>query len=259
MTHLMQMFKLPDYFEEAGYQCPSEVSGGPFQYARNTKLHTFQWIAQHPREQNAFNVTMALRARQLDDYKWFDVYPIQEALQQSCPSGVFAVELGGGMGFNMNTLKDRFGDRIPGKLVVQDTTVVTDANKNSVPGVELMTHDFFKRQPVRHANFYFCGHILHNWSDKDVETILRHIERAMGPDSVLLLNETIMPERGASFELAALDLMMMTAFSSLERTEEQFRSILDKVGLKLVRVWGENRENPRSGSFEQWVLEARLK
>lgn len=163
------------------------------------------------------------------------------------------------MGFNMTSLKDRFMGRIPGKLVVQDTTVVTDANKSFVPGVELMTHDFFKRQPLRHANFYFCGHILHNWSDKDAKTILKHIKDAMGPDSVLLLNETIMPERDASFELAALDLMMMTAFSSLERTEEQFGSILDEVGLKLVHVWGENRKDPRSGSFEQWVLEARLK
>jgi hypothetical protein len=79
----------------------------------------------------------------------------------------------------------------------------------------------------------------------------------MAPDSVLLLSESVMPERDVPFLTAATDLMMMGAFASLERSEKQFRELLDRVGLELVKVWHKQKEG--TAMLEGSILEAKLK
>lgn len=60
--------------------------------------------------------------------------------------------------------------------------------------------------------------------------------------SKLLINEIVMPEEGAYWEATALDMVMLTLFSSQERTLPLWRRLLeDKAGLKIARVWSWNR------------------
>ena len=54
--------------------------------------------------------------------------------------------------------------------------------------------------------------------------------------SVLLLSENIIPATGCNPTLSALDLIMMTLFGSQERTEEDWRGLLEDEGLRLVGV-----------------------
>lgn len=79
----------------------------------------------------------------------------------------------------------------------------------------------------------------------------------MAPDSVLLLSESVMPERDVPFMTAATDLMMMAAFASLERSEKQFEALLEGVGLELVKVWHKRKEG--TAMLESSILEAKLK
>lgn len=58
----------------------------------------------------------------------------------------------------------------------------------------------------------------------------------MTPDSVLLINDMILPDIGASPFATALDLVMLCACGGLERTEEQWYELLREAGLKINKI-----------------------
>lgn len=55
--------------------------------------------------------------------------------------------------------------------------------------------------------------------------------------SKLLIHEMVVPEQGASTFHAMLDMTMMAFNAGMERTERQWRELLDKAGLEVVKVW----------------------
>lgn len=59
----------------------------------------------------------------------------------------------------------------------------------------------------------------------------------MDKNSRLLINEFVLPNTGADQLQASLDIMMMTLVSGLERTEMQWQSLLESVGLEIVKIW----------------------
>lgn len=59
----------------------------------------------------------------------------------------------------------------------------------------------------------------------------------MMPESVLLIDEMVFPEMGVSFNAASIDMTMLGAFASMERTEAQWRKTFEDVGLELVRAY----------------------
>ena len=75
----------------------------------------------------------------------------------------------------------------------------------------------------------------------------------MTKDSILLINENVLPESNVSLYNAELDLSMMACFSSLDRTEAQFRELLDSVGFELVKVWRPSVVVPGSGTLFEAV------
>ena len=253
-----QIAKLPAYFAEKGYTSPTDSLDCPFQYAMGTKLHNFDWTAAKPKVQHAFNVMMTIRMKRSIDSKWFEAFPIERVMSEEQTSEVFLVDVGGGIGHQTIDLKEHYPD--VGRMVVQDIAPVISTIKSLPPGIEAMVADFFKPQPIRGAKIYFLAHVLHDWPDSQAKVILEQVREAMGPDSLVLLSETIMPERGASFTAAGMDLTMMAAFASLERTEKQFSELLHDAGLELVKVWREQKSEKQAASIlGQSVLEARLK
>lgn len=59
----------------------------------------------------------------------------------------------------------------------------------------------------------------------------------MDADSRLLINDFVIPNTGATQLPASLDIMMMAMVSGLERTESQWRELLESVGLEIVQIW----------------------
>ena len=55
--------------------------------------------------------------------------------------------------------------------------------------------------------------------------------------STLLIYDYVMPETEAPIRAAAMDMQMMSLFAGVERTESQWRVILDASGLEMVQVW----------------------
>ncbi len=61
--------------------------------------------------------------------------------------------------------------------------------------------------------------------------------------SKVLLHEMIVPELGASTFHAMLDMTMMAFNAGMERTERQWRELLDKAGFEVVKVWAPMQED----------------
>ena len=55
----------------------------------------------------------------------------------------------------------------------------------------------------------------------------------MTPQSVLLINDMILPETEIPSYATAMDLVMLGACGSLERTGEQWKDLLGEVGLEI--------------------------
>lgn len=82
--------------------------------------------------------------------------------------------------------------------------------------------------------------------------MLENIKAAMGPESVLLIDEMVFPENGVSFNTASIDMTMLSVFASMERTEAQWRLVFEDVGLELVRTYTYYQRNYES------VMDVRL-
>ena len=228
--------KLFEYFENNGYKNPEDAFEAPFQFAYNTKQHYFDWLQTQPEAQSAFNSVMTF-SQQLRGKNWFEIYPVAEKLNSSSDRALL-VDIGGGVGHDVIAFKERFPD-IVGELVVQDLPQVIESIDGALSdGIVAIGHNMFEPQPIRGAKAYYLRTVLHDWPDKQALDVLARIREVMAEDSVLLINEHTAPE---SLEVpvipATLDIQMMEVFSSLERTEEQWVSLLERAQFKVAKVW----------------------
>lgn len=200
-----------------------------------TNLHYFDYIATKPKLQKAFNTVMTISHRRRGQ-QWFTFYPVEKKLVVQLPTAPLLVDVGGGLGDDLIAFKQNY-PTLPGRLIVQDLPIVIKNAKDIPPGIEAMGHDFFSRQPIIGAKAYYLRTVLHDWPDQQARQILSRIREAMGPESILLINETMLPESNVALSSAQADLTMMVTFASLERTQKQFEKLLNETGFDLVGVW----------------------
>ena len=77
---------------------------------------------------------------------------------------------------------------------------------------------------------------MHDYSDEKCVLILRHVEEAMDGDSVILIDDMVIPNRGADWRSTQLDLMLMASIAGVERTEKQWHRLVGKAGLKILEI-----------------------
>lgn len=243
--------EMPAFLRKNSYQDVTDGKATVFQPAYNTDLDTYTYFSQHPENLTALIKYMGLEQEVRG--RWLKKFPFERHTEGWNPSSNEAlfVDIGGNVGHYCALFKSRF-PQLPGRIVLQD---LPDTLRHALPtpDVEKVGHDFFQPQPIKGetvlykrssvnvgliipfigAKFYHLGWVLHNWSDEKAKTILRQIRSAMTPDSVLLINDMILPGIGASPFATALDLVMLGACGSLERTEEQWKGLLHEVGLKI--------------------------
>jgi O-methyltransferase domain len=234
-SHFEVFAKLSDYFESNGFQCPNDAYDGPFQFTQGKQIHHFEWLATKPKIQAAFNATMKA-AHMHRGVDWFDFFPMATKFQNVASTEPLLVDIGGGLGHQLIAFKQRHPD-LTGRIVLQDLPAVLDDIKELHPGIETMPHDFFKEQPIKGARAYFMRNVLHDWPDKQASLILKSIRDAMGPGSMLLIDENVLPESGVSLFSAQTDMFMMAMYSALERTESQFRALLEALEFEVVHVY----------------------
>lgn len=103
------------------------------------------------------------------------------------------------------------------------------------------------------AKAYYIRQCLHNHPDEACVEILGRLRQACKPGySKVLIHEQVVPEVGASAELAVEDITMMALCGAGERTEKEWTDIVQNAGLNLIAVYP-----PKDGVSES-VIEAGL-
>ena len=94
------------------------------------------------------------------------------------------------------------------------------------------------------ARWYHFSMIFHDWPDEYCVKILENVKSAMKPGySKILINDVVLPDKGVGWYATASDFGMLSLFSAMERAEAQWRSLIDRAGLKIIKIWPGNPES----------------
>jgi len=154
------------------------------------------------------------------------------------PDGATVVDVGGGTGMLLRKVLAAHPD-LDGVLL--DAPAVAAA----APAAERMTAvggDFFAAVPAG-GYVYLLSHVLHDWGDDDAVTILSRIAEAMSPEATLVVMENLREDDSALL-ISYLDMLMMTAWNSRERSTAEYGDLMAEAGLAAPAI---SVVEPRSG------------
>jgi len=189
----------------------------------------FDWLASHPAEASMFSETMVgLHGAEP---------PAVAAAYDFSEFGTI-VDAGGATGNLLSTILGRYPK--PHGVLFDLPHVVADASKLiSARGlsnrIKIESGSFFENVPSG-GDVYLLSHIIHDWSEAQCLTILGNCRRAMNPDSRLLIIEMVLPIGDTPHLGKVLDIIMLAVPGGQERTEPEYRVLLDKAGFHLKRV-----------------------
>ncbi|KAF7368277.1 S-adenosyl-L-methionine-dependent methyltransferase [Mycena venus] len=283
--HLDESFKASAYAWETLADPATVRSGDPAatplarSLGRPEPLWTYFARPEEQFRQHRFNIGMkGVQALQPPDailkaYNW-----------SGLPAGSLVVDVGGGVGTSCLTLAAKFPEL---KFVVQDQEKVVEQGKElwnakmpaaiSSGQVALQVHDFFKSQPQTGVAVFLMKQIMHDWSDEYCVKILTQLSAAAGPETTLLLLETVIPlatrdpnaeggveeapapllpnygavnDLGYSADMVSNVLpQMFLLCNSQERTRMHFVELLAHTGWKVVAV----HRQPGDSAFLQSI------
>ncbi|KIM80118.1 hypothetical protein PILCRDRAFT_535803 [Piloderma croceum F 1598] len=143
--------------------------------------------------------------------------------------------------------------------------------------VKFKEHDFFEPQPIKDAAVFFMRCIIHDWADGYAKKILKHLRASALPSTKLILYDYLVPYAAStgglfseipgsqvpvapypllpnlgsvSNQIVLVDLQMMVALNSQERTIGQLIDLVDGTGWKLVSIGRSSRSAMCSMVFE---------
>jgi hypothetical protein len=189
-----------------------------------------EWVNANPERARVFargmsDMTAVLKRGVFDGYR--------------LPPGRVVADLGGSDGSVLVDLLTRDAD--PGRrgiLVDRPATTPTAVPVLAAAGlserVEIRDGDFFDAVPV--ADVYVLSSVLHDWSDAEDERILGTIAAAAAPGARLVVVEHVVPDDDRPHLAKDIDLTMLGMTTGTERTEPEFRELLDRAGFTLDRV-----------------------
>src|SRR5579862_3984516 len=194
------------------------------------KMGLFQYFAQNPSAGEMFNAAMA----DLTELLSFGVVLAYDFSKFS-----FVVDVGGGRGGLINailmTCQKLNGVLFDTADVIEDATKVR-SGVGLVKRCGAIAGDFFKSVP-RGADAYLLKNVLHDWDDEHCIKILKNCRNAMAKHGRVLLVETVLRADGAdSFDMLQ-DLNMLVISGGRERSEAEYRALLEIAGLKLTEVF----------------------
>jgi O-methyltransferase domain/Dimerisation domain len=101
--------------------------------------------------------------------------------------------------------------------------------------VEFASGDFFESVPAG-GDAYIMKHIIHDWDDERAILILKNIKQAMNTGGrVLLVESVIAPANQPDFG-KLMDIEMLVSPGGKERTEEEYKELFAKSGLRFTRI-----------------------
>ncbi|KAM3065358.1 hypothetical protein ACMFMG_011519 [Clarireedia jacksonii] len=228
--------RMYEFFRNTGFKSPEDHLKNPYCYAHQTgDKNMWEYIGSFPDRFENLNLAMIAQS---EATKWTaGVFPFTEELSklQTDDETVLVVDIGGGSGHVTKKIKE-FVAGIPGQVVLQERPEVLKSIGDNLPEIKKMEYDFFTPQPLKGAAIYYIRRCLHDWPDDDCVKILKQIAAAMEPGkSRLVVSEIVIPPAKADVETAWMDITMMM-LNGRERTEKQWRDLLESSGLRLRKI-----------------------
>jgi O-methyltransferase domain len=179
------------------------------------------WLGARAGERGAFDRAMAgerwRKAERLAELDW--------------EHGQTVVDVGGGNGA---LLVDLFRRRSGLHGIVFDLPE-TDRDESALGDhIEFVEGSFFDSVPP--GDVYVLSAIIHDWDDDRAATILRNIRDAAAPDARVLIPESVVPPGNEPDGAKWLDLLMLVLAGGRERTEPEWRALLEGAGLEPVSI-----------------------
>ena len=189
----------------------------------------FDYLGDNPEKARIFDAAMVgIHGREsnavLDAYDFSDMDVV--------------ADIGGGNGSKLTMVLEKHTNI---KGILFDLPHVVDRAKEQLERAGLLDRcdveggNFFESVPGG-ADAYLMRHIIHDWDDDKSLTILRNCHVAMSSTSKLLIVESVIPPGNEPFGGKLLDLVMLLIPGGKERTEDEYRSLLDKAGFELSRI-----------------------
>ncbi|KAI1778506.1 S-adenosyl-L-methionine-dependent methyltransferase [Hypoxylon cercidicola] len=230
--------QLPDFLQSRGYPDPSGLKPTAWNVGQNTDQHPFAWTGQRPWAMELFLPYMNIQREGRPSF--FDVLDFEKRLAQGTDGSTpLFVDIGGSMGAQCVTFRQKYPN-LPGRVILQDLPAVVEKVKaNPLPGfenVEAEAYDFFTPEPIKGARAYYLRNILHDWPHAQCVEILLSIKASMTEESVILIDEIVLSERGAPWRATQHDMEMLTVFGAQERTKAEWENIVDEAGLYMREV-----------------------
>ncbi|KAI0922947.1 hypothetical protein AcV5_009806 [Taiwanofungus camphoratus] len=257
--------RLPDALRSSVGSNSTDASATALQLAYDTKLPAFEWLEEQIEQPDG---TIGPRP----EFRFFSLgmigvgrihcTPLYEDFPWESLGSATVVDVGGGVGGMSIDLCKRYSNLA---FVVQDRAHVIEEAKTiwrceqpdalETGRVQLMSHNFFEENPVKHADVYLLRSVLHDWGDDVCVNILSAIRPALGSHSRILIVDVVMNTTlgctglpSAPYPLPAdygiftrcahaLDLAMLSLCNGAERTVDHFRLLAERVGLVIERIW----------------------
>ncbi|XRQ16104.1 methyltransferase [Actinomadura welshii] len=111
--------------------------------------------------------------------------------------------------------------------------------KDVADRAEVVPGDFFAAVPEG-ADAYVLKSVIHDWDDEKAAEILRNCRAAMRPGARVVVLEQVMPELVTPEATGVVrnDLNMLVSTGGRERTEAEFRDLLEGAGFTAVALTG---------------------
>jgi hypothetical protein len=208
---------------------PYSVETGKTGFEKAMGQPIFDWLGQHPEEASAFSETMV-------GFHGREPAAVAEAYDFA---GVnVLVDVGGATGNMLTTVLARHpsmrGVLVDLPHVEKDARGFIQA-RGLTDRIVIQPGSFFDTAPAG-GDAYLLSHIIHDWSEDQCLTILRNCRKAMKPDGRLLIVEMVLPADDTPHPGKMLDMVMLAIPGGQERTEEEYRALLNKAGFRLTRV-----------------------
>ena len=190
----------------------------------------WEYLEQDKKANNLFNEAM-MQTNAL--------YSIGQCLSEYDFSGVkTVVDVAGGQGNFLSAILKKYptmhGILLDTFLVIEEAKHIIQL-ENLEDRCTLIVGDMFKAIP-KGGDIYLLKWIIHNWDDEHAINILKKCRKAMKKNSRLLLVDTVILTGNEQYYEKILDIVILVSLRGRERTEDEFRFLLETAGFKLMRV-----------------------
>ncbi len=210
-------------------QLPQAVMTGEAAFDHAFGMSQFDYMAQHPEVNAAYDAVMAVRSG-----------PENAVIAQTYDFGQFShvVDVGGGRGGLLAAVLSTY-PTVRGILFDQPQVVAEPTylrNAGLLDRCDIIGGNFFTSIPPGRV-VYTLKRIIHDWDDAASITILQQCRQAMAPEGRILVVDAVIRPGNTPDINKYMDVMMLALHhGGRERTEAEFRTLFQQAGLQLTQV-----------------------